>query len=78
MGRCVSFSLAVPAARLFICEMNAAISREILTHTVISLTPKLGDPVSHWFLLEDWDRPPPWRDERHIQVAVATDASQFG
>ena len=28
--------------------------------------------------LENWNNPIPWRDERHIQISVATDASSSG
>ena len=78
VGKCVSFSLAVPAARLFTREMNIAISRGITTQKPIFLTPPLRDEIAHWLFLESWDSPLPWRDERHIQVKLATDASQSG
>ena len=32
---------------------------------------------AHWLFLETWDDPLPWRDERHVRVSVATDASKF-
>ena len=28
------------------------------------------------FFLEEWDDPLPWREERHLQIELATDASQ--
>ena len=36
-----------------------------------------GKPCSHWLFLETWDDPFPWRDECHVRVSVATDASNF-
>jgi hypothetical protein len=78
VGKCVSFSLAVAAARLFTREMNAAISRGLLTQRCIRLDGPLRDEIAHWLFLENWDDPIPWRNERHLQVTMATDASQLG
>lgn len=44
----------------------------------IQLTGKLREEVGHWLFLETWDASLPWRDERHIQVSIATDASGSG
>ena len=38
----------------------------------------LGQEISYRLFLETWDNPLPWRDERHIQISVATDASASG
>ncbi|KAK3730129.1 hypothetical protein QZH41_004832 [Actinostola sp. cb2023] len=78
VGKCVSFSLAVPAARLFTREMNSAISRGQRTLKPIRVQGPLRDEISHWLFLESWDEPLPWRDERHIRARVATDASASG
>ena len=32
---------------------------------------------AHWLFLETRDDPLPWRDERHVRLSVATDASNF-
>ena len=78
VGKCTSFSRAVPAARLFTREMNAAISKGIRSQKPISLRGALREEISHWLYLETWDNPLPSGDERHIQVSVATDASVSG
>ena len=78
VGKCTFFSRAVPAARLFTREMNTAISRGIRSQKPILLRGALREEISHWLFLETWDNPLPWRDERHIQVSVATDASVSG
>ncbi|KAK3724613.1 hypothetical protein QZH41_001972 [Actinostola sp. cb2023] len=78
VGKCVSFSLAVPAARLFTREMNSAISRGQRTLKPIRVQGPLRDEISHWLFLESWDEPLPWRNERHIRARVATDASASG
>ena len=77
-GKCVSFSLVVPAAKLFTREMNAAISRgqRIKVNHSKPLTGKLRDEIEHWLFLEGWDDPLPWREERG--VVIATDASNSG
>ena len=38
----------------------------------------LREEISHWLVLENWDNPIPWRDKRHIQISLATDASSSG
>ena len=81
-GKCVSFSLVVPAAKLFTREMNAAISRGqriSANHPKpLPLTGRLKDEIEHWLFLEEWDDPLPWREERHVRVVIATDASNSG
>ena len=76
IGKCVS-SLVVPGARLFTKEMNAAISKGHLSSKLIQVCGALREEISHWLFLETWDDPLPWRDERHVRVSVATDASNF-
>ena len=77
-GKCVSFSRAVPAARLFTREMNAAISQGLGSQKAVLLHGALREEISHWLFLESWDDPLPWRDELHVQISVATDASASG
>ena len=38
----------------------------------------LKNEIEHWLFLETWDAPLPSRDERHVQVKIATDASASG
>ena len=81
-GKCVSFSFVVLAAKLFTREMNAAISRGQrinAKHTKpLPLTGKLKDEIEHLLFLEGWDDPLPWREERHVRVVIATNASNSG
>ncbi|KAK3754302.1 hypothetical protein QZH41_006639 [Actinostola sp. cb2023] len=78
VGKCVSLSLAVPGALLFTREMNNAISKGLRTHKQVKIDKMLREEISHWLFLESWDDPLPWRDERHIQVSLASDASGYG
>ena len=77
VGKCVSFSLVVPEARFFTKEMNAAILKAHLSSKLIQVCGALREEFSHWLFLETWDDPLTWRDERHVRVSVATDASNF-
>ncbi|KAK3716426.1 hypothetical protein QZH41_000492 [Actinostola sp. cb2023] len=77
-GKCVSFSLAFPAARLFTREMNCAISKGQKSSRPVFLKDALRKEIAYWLFLENWDNPLPWRDERHYRVSVATDASGSG
>ena len=69
---CVSFSRAVLAAKLITREMNAAISQGLRSQKAILMHGALREKISHWLLLESWDEPLSWHDERHVQISVAT------
>ena len=71
MGKCF-FSLVVPGTILFTREMNLAISRGIRTHHLVKIDNNLPEEITHWPFLETWDDPLPRRDERHIQISLAT------
>ena len=68
----------MPAARLFTREMNAAIFKGTRSQKPILPRGALREEISHWLFLETYDNPLPWRDERHIPVSVAKDASVSG
>ena len=78
VSKCVSFSLVVPGALLFTREMNNAVSKALRTSRPIKLYEALREEISHWLFLRAWDDPLPWRDERHIRISLATDASASG
>ena len=58
--------------------MNNVISRGQRNLKPIPVQDSLRKELSHWLCLETCDKPLPWRDERHISVQVATDASASG
>ena len=72
-----SFRVAYTAF-LFTREMNNAISKALRTSRPIKLHEALREEISHWLFLRTWDDPLPWRDERHIRISLATDASASG
>jgi hypothetical protein len=78
VGKCVSLSLAVPAALLFTREMNGAIGQSHRLVRPIPVQGLLKDEIAHWLFLENLDDPLPWRDERHVRLKIASDASGSG
>ena len=79
VGKCVSFSLAVPAARLFMSRnMTCVVSTAARSPRHISVTGPLKDEISHWLFLESWDGTLLRRDEDHFRVSIATDSSASG
>ena len=78
VGKCISFSRAIPGALLFTRAMNMAISRGIRSGKPVPLSQDIRDELNHWLHLDSWDDVLPWRDEKHIQVALASDASGSG
>lgn len=76
-GKCISFMLAVPAAKLYTREANLAIGRAIKNSRMIQVKGKLREEIAHWEFLDSWEGFVPWRSEKHLQVVLATDASAF-
>ncbi len=58
--------------------MNAAISRHMHSTCPFPLRDDLKQEISYWLFLENWDELLPWRDEKHVHVSMATDASNLG
>ena len=54
-----------------------SISKGHFSSKLIQVCGALREEISHWLFLEIWDDPLPWRDERHVRVSVAIDASNF-
>ena len=55
--------------------MNNATSKALRTFRPITLHGALREEISHWLFPRTWDDPPPWRDEGHICIYLATDDS---
>ena len=76
-GKCVSFSLAVPAAKLYIRNMCGAIaSSHGKSH--VNMSKPLRDEIAHWRFIDSWTGHIPWREEKHTLVTVSSDASGSG
>ena len=76
-GKCISFSLAVPMAKLFIREMSSAIARAPANGQV-PLNEFLKEELSYWRFLDNWEQYLPWKEEKHYTVSLSTDASGHG
>ena len=77
VGKCVSFSLVVPAAKLFTREMCIALSNAQRTKRFVRILRPLRDEIQFWRFLDSWEGHMPWHDERNLVVSVASDASAF-
>lgn len=76
-GKCVSLGLAIPAARLFCPEMNAAISFCQKNSRNVPMSGDLRGKIEHWHFLDTWTGSAKWRREYHEQILLATNASLF-
>ena len=76
-GKCISLCVAVPAEKLFIREMSRAIA-EPTPNCQVPLSRGLREELIHWRFLDTWKDCVPWRDEKHVQLSVSTDASGYG
>ncbi|WAR14863.1 hypothetical protein MAR_004968 [Mya arenaria] len=73
-GKAISFMLAVPAARLYIREMNAGISRG-LKGGQIYVTGSLREEIEYWRFLDNWKGKVVWKPE-HLE-GDCTQVSDF-
>ncbi|KAK3737867.1 hypothetical protein QZH41_019748, partial [Actinostola sp. cb2023] len=76
-GKCISFSIAVPAAKLYIRNICAAIA-SAHDSLEVKMTKPLIEEVSHWRFLDSWTGHVPWRNEKHWQMTITSDASGSG
>ena len=78
-GKTTSFALLAPAAKLFSNEAYRAISRCSKASTSqFRITKDLRKELLHWRFLDSWEGFLPWRDERHFQLTLFSDASFSG
>lgn len=76
-GKCISFMLAVPAAKLFTREVHRAISLASKNSKSIRISKDLREEIEYWNFLDNWEGCVPWKQEKHLQINLATDASSF-
>jgi hypothetical protein len=77
VGRCVSFMLAIPGARLYTSEANRAISRATQHESPIRVAGPLREEIEHWRFLDRCTQLFSWRHERHEVFRLSSDASHF-
>lgn len=76
-GKCISFSLAVPGARMFTKEMNLAIAKASRSSHPIPLSGCLRAELEWWKFLESWESCLSWRKEAHETIVLCSDAINF-
>ena len=76
-GRCISFLLVVPGAKLYIREMNLAISFGLKAGSSVPLTLELKEELEAWKFLDTWEGKLEWKRERHISLELFSDSSKF-
>ena len=76
-GKCMSMSLAVPGTRLYVNEINLAVSGATRSSRPVKMSPALKKEIEHWLFLESWDGFFPWRSEKHTHVKLFSDSSHF-
>lgn len=77
-GKTTSFSLSVPAAKLFTNCVYQAISAASKTPRAIAVSSTLKQELLHWRFLDDWNGYLPWKDEKHVSITLFCDASDVG
>ena len=77
-GKTTSFSIAVPAARLYTRVCYRAIGTHCKTpRQPIRVSGELRDEILYWRFLDAWEGHLPWFDERHRVITTFTDASHY-
>ena len=78
-GKTTSFSIAVPAARLYTRASFRAISSCIKSpHKSIRVSGHLRREILYWRFLDNWQGCLPWFEERHVVMTTYSDASNSG
>ena len=67
-GKCISFSLVVPAAKLYMRNISASIA-SCTDPCQVEMTTYLFEEVAHWRFLDTWSDVVPWCEEKHVRTA---------
>ena len=79
VGKINSFTLVVPAARLYSRAACLAMSKALKSPRAIPVSSDLRQELEHWRFLDSWSGFLPWwKDEKHFQLTVFSDASRSG
>lgn len=76
-GKCISFSLAIPAAKLYTIEVNRSISWCLRNSKTVIMDDFLWCELEHWRFIDSWKGFVSWREEKHLQSPLFTDSSKF-
>ena len=76
-GKALSFSLAIPACKLYVREVFKAISAVAKnSQPAVPIRGPLWQELQEWAILDNWSGHLPWRSEHHLSVTLSIDASQ--
>ncbi|XP_038045151.1 uncharacterized protein LOC119719725 [Patiria miniata] len=76
IGKCQSFVLVFPAARLFVREC-CSFTSQMDDVTPVQLTQSVREEVLFWRFIDSVSQPIPWRQERHLRLLLSSDASGY-
>jgi len=77
MGKCISLQICVPPAKLYIRVMAQKIGDALKSGSNITLDDILCEEIKFWRFLDQHNDWASWREEKHLVVRLATDASGF-
>ena len=77
VGMCISFSIAIPASKLYTSACNRAISKAITDISNVPIISQVREEINHWTFIDSWNTPFPWIDERHHILSLFTDSSNY-
>ena len=75
--RSISFLLAFPGAKLYTKEVNRAIVLAVKRSGFVEMTDELMQEILYWRFIDDLGECFSWRSEKHLLIALASDASKF-
>ncbi|KAL9954664.1 hypothetical protein ACROYT_G042229 [Oculina patagonica] len=76
-GKALSFSLAIPACKLYVREVFKAIAVVAKNSKIsVPIQGPLRQELQEWTFLDNWSGHLPWRSEHHLSVTMFSDASQ--
>ena len=71
-GKALSFNLAIPACKRYVCSAVAKNSK-----ISVPIQGPLRQELRGWTFLDNWSGQLPWRSEHHLSVTMFSDASQM-
>ena len=77
-GKVVSFSSAIPAAKLFCREVSFHIGKGLRSTKPVRKSENLKNKLEHWIFIDSWEGFLLWKQERCFMVEIISDASKSG
>ncbi len=77
MGKCMSFCLVYPAAKLYIRNMARAVAATQKCSKFVKISGELREEIEFWGFIDSMQGGAAWRQERHVDLEIATDASGY-